>query len=63
MSLEKYLKLRKIGRALGEIQNEYGLSESTVYALELGYQCFLKRLPLDNAIEIIKSHWVTLQVY
>ena len=56
MSIEKYLKMRNNGMSLEDIQNEKYLSEGTVYTLELGYQCYLKRLPLDKAIEIIKSN-------
>lgn len=39
-----------------EIQDHHYLSEGTVYTLELAYQCYLKRIPLDAAIEIIKSY-------
>jgi hypothetical protein len=55
MTIEKYLKMRNDGKSLEEIQKENYLSEGTVYTLELGYQCYLKRLPLDKAIEIIQS--------
>lgn len=57
MTIEKYLKLRDKGLELEEIKYEYSLSEGTTYTLELGYQCYLKRLPLDEAIEIIKGQW------
>jgi hypothetical protein len=55
MTIERYLKMRNNGKTLEEIQRENHLSEGTVYTLELGYQCYLKRLSLDKAIEIIKS--------
>ena len=55
VTIEKYLKMRDNGKTLEDIQKEYSLSVSTVYTLELGYQCYLKNLSLDNAIEIIKS--------
>lgn len=55
MTIESYLKMRNGGKTLEEIQKENYLSEGTVYTLELGYQCYLKKLLLDNAIEIIKS--------
>jgi hypothetical protein len=55
MTIERYLKMRNNGETLEEIQRENHLSEGTVYTLELGYQCYLKRLSLDKAIEIIKS--------
>ncbi|MEM5028948.1 hypothetical protein WKH33_08010 [Priestia sp. WB3] len=55
MTIEVYLKMRNNGKTLEEIQQDKALSEATVYTLELGYQCFLKRLPLDKAIEIIKG--------
>ncbi len=55
MTIEEYLRLRNEGKTLIEIQGENLLSEGTVYTLELGYQCYLKRLSLDKAIEIIKS--------
>ena len=56
MTIEKYLKLRNKGYSLEEIQEENSLSEGTVYTLELGYQCYLKDLPLDEAINIIKRY-------
>ncbi|MCY8867351.1 hypothetical protein MOE08_20085 [Bacillus spizizenii] len=55
MTIERYLKMRKNGKTLEEIQEENVLSEGTVYTLELGYQCYLKRLSLDKAIEILKN--------
>jgi len=55
MTIERYLKMRNEGKSLIEIQKENHLSEGTVYTLELGYQCYLKKLPLDKAIEIIRS--------
>lgn len=55
MTIERYLKMRNTGKSLNEIQKENSLSEGTVYTLELGYQCYLKKLPLDEAIEIIQS--------
>lgn len=56
MTIEKYLKMRDSGKTLEDIQKESCLSEGTVYTLELGYQCYLKKLPLDKAIQIIKNH-------
>jgi hypothetical protein len=55
MTMERYLKLRYKGTTVQEIQNEYELSESTVWTLELGYTCFLKGIPLDEAIKAIFS--------
>ncbi|MEK4247124.1 hypothetical protein MKZ20_17645 [Psychrobacillus sp. FSL K6-2684] len=55
MTIETYLRMRDNGKAIEEIQKEEYLSEGTVYTLELGYQCYLKKLPLDKAIEIIRS--------
>lgn len=55
MTIEVYIKLRNIGKSLEQIQEEKHLSECTVYTLELGYQCYLKKLPLDKAIEIIQQ--------
>lgn len=58
MRMEVYLKLRNNGKDLEEIQQENYLSESTVWTFELGYQCYLKNIALDDAIEIIKnSSW------
>ena len=56
MSIELYLRNRNRGKSMEEVQKKYGLSEGSVYTLELGYQCYLKGLPLDSAIEIIKSY-------
>lgn len=56
MTIEQYLKMRNNGLSLEDIQAEKWLSEGTVYILELGYQCYLKQLPLDKAIAIIKSN-------
>ena len=55
MTIEVYLKMRNSGKRLEEIQDEKSLSGATVYTLELGYQCYLKKLPLDKAIEIIQK--------
>ncbi|CAF1778616.1 hypothetical protein NRS6094_04372 [Bacillus subtilis] len=55
MTIESYLKMRNNGKTLEEIQEKNSLSEGTVYTLELGYQCYLKRLSLDKAIEIVKN--------
>ena len=55
MTIEVYLKMRNNGKTLEEIQQNKALSDGTVYTLELGYQCYLKRLPLDKAIGIIKE--------
>ncbi|WP_255233891.1 hypothetical protein [Bacillus altitudinis] len=55
MTIEVYLKMRNNGKTLEEIQRDEALSEDTVYTLELRYQCYLKRIPLDKAIEIIKE--------
>ncbi|MDU0078200.1 hypothetical protein RUW00_22015 [Bacillus sp. IS1] len=55
MTMERYLKLRYNGKTMKEIQNEYELSDSTVWTLELGYTCFLKGIPLDEAVKAIFS--------
>lgn len=55
MTIECYLKMRNEGKGLVEIQQKNHLSEATVWTLELGYQCYLKKIPLDKAIEIIWS--------
>lgn len=55
MTIEAYLKMRNNGKSLEEIQKQKALSEGTVYTLELGYQCYLKKLSLDKAIEIIQK--------
>ena len=55
MTIERYLKMRDSGKTLEEIQKENYLSEGTVYTLELGYQCYLKKLPFDNAINVIQN--------
>jgi len=56
MTIEQYLKLRDKGNTLDQIQKNHYLSEGTVWTLELGYQCYLKKLPLDKAVKIIKEH-------
>ncbi|MEC1177288.1 hypothetical protein P9B03_02230 [Metasolibacillus meyeri] len=55
MTIEEYLKRRNKGQSLEEIQKEKLLSEGTVWTLELGYQCFLKQLPLDKAVGFIQN--------
>ncbi|MEN2464932.1 hypothetical protein [Ornithinibacillus sp. JPR2-1] len=55
MPIEKYLKMRERGKSIEEIQSENHLSEGTVYTLELGYQCYLKKIPLDKAIKVIQG--------
>lgn len=54
MTIERYIKKRDGGWSLEEIQNEHSLSEGTVYTLELGYQCYLRKLSLVDAIDIIR---------
>lgn len=56
MIIERYIKLRDSGQCDGQIQYDNKLSEATLLTLELGYQCYLKRLPLDKAITIIKKY-------
>ena len=53
ITIERYLERRDYGMTLEEIQKEEGLSEATVWTLELGYQCYLKSIPLDRAIDLI----------
>ncbi|MED1017894.1 hypothetical protein [Bacillus atrophaeus] len=55
MTLEQYIKLRNKGYDLPEIERDYVLSEGTVWNLELGYTCYLKRIPLDQAVAAISS--------
>lgn len=55
MTIEEYLKRRNNGQTLDEIQSEKHLSEGTVWTLELGYQCYLKKVPLDKAIDFIQT--------
>ena len=55
MTIEEYLNRRDNGQSLEEIQKEKLLSEGTVWTLELGYQCYLRKLPLDQAISIIEN--------
>lgn len=54
MTIESYTKMRDGGKGLGDIQYKYNLSDATAWTLELGYQCYLKNLPLEKAIEIIR---------
>lgn len=56
MRMEYYIQLRDNGQSLEAIREEEELSEATVWTLELGYQCYLRKLPLDQAIDIIKEH-------
>lgn len=57
MSIESYIVKRSTrGMTMEEIQEEYSLSEGTVYTLELGYQCYLKSIPLDRAIAVIERY-------
>lgn len=53
MSIEQYIKYRNAGKQIEEIQNEYLLSEATALTLELGYQCYLKNISLDKAINLV----------
>lgn len=55
MTIEEYINHRDNGQSLEEIQNDKLLSEATILTLELGYQCYLRKLPLDKAISIIKN--------
>lgn len=58
MTIEKYLKMRDKGLSLENVMWEHSLSEATAYTLELGYQCYLKKLPLDMAIKLIQEETV-----
>lgn len=58
MTMEVYLKLRDNGKSLEEIQDKESLSEATVWTFELGYQCYLNNIALDDACVVIKnSSW------
>lgn len=54
-SINQYIKTRQRGYTVDDIQKHCCIDEATAYTWELGYQCYLKKLPLDKAIEIIKS--------
>lgn len=55
MTIEIYLKLRDSGRTLEDIQKEYALSEGTVWTFEVGYQCYLQKIPLHDCAAYIQS--------
>ncbi|WP_157684546.1 hypothetical protein [Cytobacillus praedii] len=55
MTMEVYLKLRDSGKGLEDIRIEKCISEATAWTFELGYQCYLKNIALDDAALIIKS--------
>lgn len=55
MTIESYLSGRDNGITIEEIQEEYLLSEATVWTLELGYQCYKKNMLLDKAVDLIKN--------
>ncbi|KFK83710.1 hypothetical protein DK44_256 [Bacillus atrophaeus] len=38
-----------------QIERDYELSEGTVWNIELGYTCYLKRIPLDQAVAVISN--------
>lgn len=56
MTIEVYKNQREAGKTVEDIQRERSLSEGTVWTLELGYQCYLNKIPLDRAIEIIQEY-------
>jgi len=55
VNLETYIKVRERGKTMQEIQERKCLSEATAYCWEIGYQCYLKKMPLDKALEVIDS--------
>lgn len=55
MTIECYLNGREMGMTIEEIQEVYILSEATVWTFELGYQCYLRNIPLNKAIELIRN--------
>lgn len=55
-NIEHYLNARESGLKMEEIQKKFALSEATVYCWEIGYQCYLKRLPLDKCLELLKMY-------
>lgn len=54
MTIEEYINRRDNSQSLEEIQKDKLLSEATIWTLELGYRCYLRKLPLDEAISIIE---------
>lgn len=54
-TISQYIRAKERGMSMEEIQKQCCMDEATVYTWELSYQCYLKRLPLDKAIQIIQA--------
>lgn len=52
-NLEMYINTRNSGLTMEQIQNQFRLSGATTYCWEIGYQCYLKCLPLDKCLELV----------
>lgn len=55
MTIEYYIKLRKLNKEFEEIREEFSLNEATVLTFELGYICYLNKIPLNSAIELMSK--------
>jgi len=55
MTMLKYIRLREACE-IESIRKEYAMGDADVYTWELGYQCYLKKLPLDTAINVIQAY-------
>ncbi|MDR5025377.1 hypothetical protein FOL75_26680 [Bacillus thuringiensis] len=55
MQIEEYIIYRNTGKQIKHIQQEYLLSETTALTLELGYQCTMKNISLDQALKFVEN--------
>lgn len=56
MNIEEYIRRRKEGQSMDFIIDKSIVStEDTIWVLELGYQCHLKGIRLDDAIDLIQA--------
>lgn len=55
MTIEEYIILRNSGDEVEQIQEKFKLSYDMLWTLELSYQCYLRELPLEQALLLIQN--------
>lgn len=54
-NIVSYIKMREM-MTMEEVENDQGLAEADGYILEIGYQCYKQKIPIDNVLKFIKGH-------
>jgi hypothetical protein len=56
-TIEGYILARRSGQSMEDIQSGYHLSEATAYCWEIGYQCYLKKVSLDEVLADVQKYY------